>query len=342
MTHRRETARGRETARAVGLGTLFLVATIATITACPGSNPIPATDARVVVDGLAFKDGLAPSGDGSLADSLTDLVYADGCVPKTCGSASACLAVPDGCGAALFCPCNLPGSGAMQSETSYVLAKKRELQQGFWRGGQGWSRVVPLNTAGAPDWSKATSWAGPLAVTGLPGSGTIHAQTSHVLDNTLHQAFWRGDQGWSRTVPLAADGAPDWSKAGAWGGPLDATGLPGSGLIQSQVGYVLPTPRILVQGFWRGGEGWSRDVPLKTDGSPDWPNASAWSGPLKASAIPGATDIQAQAATVLTDQKLLFQTFWRADLRYQRDVPIKSDGTVDWSNAKPWNGPFSP
>ena len=37
--------------------------------------------------------------------------------------------------------------------------------------------------------------------------------------------------------------------------------------------------------FWRGGEGWSRTVPLKTDNTPDWASASAWSGPLALSAL---------------------------------------------------------
>ena len=108
----------------------------------------------------------------------------------------------------------------MQAQTAYVLPNKT-LQQSFWRGNQGWVRIVPLRANGSPDWGRASSWHGPVGLSSLPGSGSIQAQTATVFRNrTLVQGIWRSNQGWSRTVPLRADGTPDWGRAGAWSGPI--------------------------------------------------------------------------------------------------------------------------
>lgn len=173
----------------------------------------------------------------------------------------------------------LPGKGSIQCTTAF-LPGDGKLHQGFWRGDQGWARTVPLKTDGSPNWNKASAWGGPIALSGLPGSGSIQAQTTfRTPAGRLVQGFWRGDHGWSRTVPLKSDRSPDWNKASSWSGPLGLSTLPGKGSIQALSGTVLPSKQ-LQQGLWRGDRGWSRTVPMKTDGSPDWGKASAWQGPL--------------------------------------------------------------
>jgi len=114
----------------------------------------------------------------------------------------------------------------------------------------------------------------------LPGSGVMQAQDGYIMPNgQLQQSFWRGNQGWYRSVPMKSDGTPDWSKAGAWGGPVLLSALPGSGSMQAQNGYIMPSGQ-LQQSIWRGNQGWYRSVPMKSNGTPDWNKASAWDGPL--------------------------------------------------------------
>ena len=56
-------------------------------------------------------------------------------------------------------------------------------------------------------------WSAPFDYTGLPGSGSIQSQSDVIFSGKLLQAMWRGDHGYSRAVPLKADGSPDWNCA---------------------------------------------------------------------------------------------------------------------------------
>lgn len=186
----------------------------------------------------------------------------------------------------------------------------------------------------------AGDWSDPMSPSGLPGSGNMQSQNAFISpDGTeLIQGFWRGNQGWSRTVPIVG-GVIQWSSASAWSGPIPLSALPGSGSIQSQTGFLSPDETELIQGFWRGNQGWSRTVPVIND-SVSWSNASAWSGPMSISALPGSGNIMAQASFLLPNSGKLLQRFWRGNQCYWRVVPV-SNGKVDWSHASAWFGPIS-
>jgi cysteine-rich repeat protein len=247
----------------------------------------------------------------------------------------------DGCSATCENePYGLPGSGEMQAQASYVM-ENGELQQSFWRGGEGYARQVPFKTDGTPDWINATAWSGPMWPTALPGSGEMQAQAAYVMENgELQQSYWRGGEGYARQVPFKTDGTPDWGNATAWSGPIPVADLPGSGDMQAQTSYIMENGE-LQQSFWRGGEGYARQVPFKTDGTPDWGNATAWSGPIPVADLPGSGDMQAQTSYVMENGELQ-QSFWRGGEGFYRQVPFKSDGTLDWDNATPWSGPILP
>lgn len=174
----------------------------------------------------------------------------------------------------------LPGSGDVQTQVSYVVGST--LNQGLWRGGQGWSRTVPI-VNGVVQWNSATAWGGPYSASSLPGSGEIQSQYAFAISNTLYQGFWRNNQGYSRTVPIV-NNVIQWGSATAWSGPASIANLPGSGDMQSQTDYVVGNT--LTQGFWRGNQGWTRTVPI-VNGVINWGAASAWSGPLDYSILPG-------------------------------------------------------
>ncbi|MBX2999116.1 MAG: hypothetical protein KF893_11450, partial [Caldilineaceae bacterium] len=133
-------------------------------------------------------------------------------------------------------------------------------------------------------WGSASAWAGPWPITALPGSGTLQAQSDFVINDTLYQAFWRGNQNWIRTVPIV-NGVEQWGSASAWAGPYTISVLPGSGDMQITADYVLN--HTLHQEFWRGNQGYRRTVPI-VGSTPQWGSASAWSSPMSTSGLTGS------------------------------------------------------
>jgi hypothetical protein len=102
---------------------------------------------------------------------------------------------------------------------------------------------------------------------------------------------------------------------------------------------LMPNNQLLVA-FWRGTEGYSHTVPMKSDGTPDWNNPSLWSAAIPLATLPGAGDPQALASFIMPSGQLL-QRIWRGNQGFSRTVPI-ANGTPDWSNASAWSGPILP
>lgn len=105
----------------------------------------------------------------------------------------------------------LPGVGDVQSVDSYIA--NNILRESLWRGDQGWYRDTPIvnGSLGTPG-----GWNGPLDLTVWPAesSGPVQGQSNYILGNFFHQVLWRGNQGWSREVPLA-NGVPQFSCVGS-------------------------------------------------------------------------------------------------------------------------------
>jgi hypothetical protein len=116
-------------------------------------------------------------------------------------------------------------------------------------------------------------WSGPISLDSLPGSGDFQSQSAFIYPNNqkLHQGFWRGNQGWTRTVPIV-NNEPDWNNAPDWSGPININNFPGSGDFQSQSAFIYLHGQRLFQSFWQGNEEWNRTIPIKSDGTPDWDN----------------------------------------------------------------------
>ncbi len=164
---------------------------------------------------------------------------------------------------------NMPGSGTLQMTYDIVLGST--LWQTVWRGDQGWRRTVPI-VNGAPNFDSASAWAGPYSISGQPGSGALETQSDYVVGGTYWQYLWRGDQGWYRYAPIV-NGAIQWGSVSAWAGPYSITGQPGSGTLQAESGVVLGAT--LWQYVWRGGQEWSRSVPIINE-VPQFGSASPW------------------------------------------------------------------
>ena len=217
---------------------------------------------------------------------------------------------------------------------SRTVSSSGTIYQELWRGGQGWRRTIPVVNLAA-QWGSASSWSQASWMGTLPGSGTVQAVNQYAVKNTIRQSVWRGDQGWTRTLPIV-NGVPNWSGASAWSGPQSITTLPGSGSIQALNAYAIS--ETLYQGLWRGDQGWTRTVPI-VNGMPNWSGASAWSGPQYLSGLPGTGSIQALNAYPIGNTKLI-QSIWRGDQGWIRTVNIVN-GRPDWNNAPAFSGPMS-
>jgi hypothetical protein len=74
-------------------------------------------------------------------------------------------------------------------------------------------------------------------------TGMVQARNDYVLGSTLYQGFWRGDQGWRRTVELISE-VPQWGSA-VWSQNLitlnDADfASTGSGSMKAQDNFAIP------------------------------------------------------------------------------------------------------
>lgn len=210
----------------------------------------------------------------------------------------------------------LPGSGTLQAQDDYVIGSS--IAQDIWRGGQAWSRTIPL-TGDVPDWGNASSWSGPYSTSGLPGSGDIQLLGNFVVGTTLYQEFWRGNLGYRRTVPIVG-GVVQWGSAGSWSSAIALSTFPGSGTIQTLDFSLIDN--VVSQNIWRGNQGWTRTIPLDSNGAPNWGAASSWAGPWSVSALPGSGDMQ--SASDFVAGNIVYQNFWRNGQGYSRTIPIAS------------------
>jgi hypothetical protein len=204
------------------------------------------------------------------------------------------------------------------------------LDEALWRNNQGWSRTVAIDSGGNIQWGSAPAWAGPVGLGSLPGSGNMQTQVNYRVGNNLIQGFWRGNEGWTRNVPIVND-AIQWGSAPGWTGPAGIGGLPGSGDIQAHGDYA--TGNTLIQAIWRSNQGWTRNVPI-VGGVVQWGQAGAWSGPISISGMPGSGDMQAQDNYVVGNT--YWQTIWRSNVQYTRSAPIVG-GVVQFGQATPWS-----
>jgi hypothetical protein len=152
---------------------------------------------------------------------------------------------------------------------------------------------------------------------------------------SVHSLIWQGGQGWYRTAPAAGDGSPDWPHANTWVGPIPLTSLPGAGDIQAWSSTVYQDGRTLLQGYWRGNQGYYRTVPILLNDTVEWTAASAW-GPAPFALPPGsAGDVQGVDMPAYPNGSRLIQGVWRGGHSYYREVSFRLDGTPDWG-LQPW------
>lgn len=160
-----------------------------------------------------------------------------------------------------------------------------------------------------------------------PGSGTIQSYTAFVVANALHEAIWRGNAGYIRDVPLAAEGRVNWGAAPAW--TQCCSGTPP----RAQGDYI-------VGNNWYQNVYWTDDpndcieykAPLTENGVRDMTQRTMQRCRTTA---PGSGTIQTYTAYVTGGK--LHEAMWRNNYGYIRDVPLNSLKTdVDWDPSPTW------
>jgi hypothetical protein len=102
-------------------------------------------------------------------------------------------------------PCSTyaPGSGAIESYTTYVHAGK--LHEAMWRNGLGYIRSTPLHNDGRVNWGAAPGWTHCCT-----GNGPSE-QGAYVLGNYLYQhVFWTPTNCTEHKTPFDSWGNPQW------------------------------------------------------------------------------------------------------------------------------------
>lgn len=206
-----------------------------------------------------------------------------------------------------------------------------DLKEAVWRGNQGWSRDVQLTTNGTIMWWLYPGWSGPASISSIPGSGDLQAQVNYRVGDVLVQGFWRGNQGWTRDVPIVRD-VVQWGSAPPFAGPINIGGLPGSGDMQAHGDYAAGST--IIQAIWRSNQGFARNVPI-VNGVAQWGQASAWNwnNPISINTLPGSGDMQAQDNFAIYN--VYYQTIWRGGQQYRRTVPIVNN-VVEFGQASTW------
>jgi hypothetical protein len=182
----------------------------------------------------------------------------------------------------------LPGSGDVQGLAYVPLGGN--LYQELWRSNTRWTRTIPI-VGGIVQEGSATAWQSGLTNFGaMPGSGTVQDNNFYVLCTTLYHQFWRGDQGWYRSIPISG-GVPNWGSATAWAGPVALSALPGSGSLQAY--SVFTTDTSITQAVWQNNSGYARNVTI-SGCTANFGSPGPWSGAISINTLPGSGDMRAQ------------------------------------------------
>lgn len=167
---------------------------------------------------------------------------------------------------------------------------------------------------------------------------TVPVQAQAVEDtySNLIMTGWRGNESYYRTTDISGNSST--SVRSAWRGSYLVGDFPGSGNILT-ISY-LRGPSTVYQSIWRAGngvQGYFRQIPIASGGL-NWNGATQWEGPLPLSSFPGFGAIQAHGDVLVGNT--VYQTLWRGNQGWFREVPVVN-GVIQWpSSGAGWQGPI--
>lgn len=240
-----------------------------------------------------------------------------------------------------------PVRPAMDAIDDYVLGSY--LQQSIWRTNIGFTRRVPLDSSGNPNWLTASPWSAPITAQSTLPSGSSNVQAQSFLkqpNNTMLLSIWRDNLGYLKTFTISGNEVI-WTSDTTWSSPISPPPNTGTGNIQAQSDIIIGSS--LLQSVWRNDIGYIRWVPIR-DGAFQWSCQSAgtcpWTRTLLSSAgLPGGNvSVQAQSGYITGGK--FYQTIWQGGKGWSRAVPIVNGNPV-WSCQNspitcPWSEILTP
>jgi len=226
-----------------------------------------------------------------------------------------------------------------QTKAAYFQCQEYQLTQMYYRGNQGWVRNVPI-AGGRELWNQGEQFrmfmdlnANPNA---LPGTGDLQAINYRIDDvkGDLQELIIRGGTRYIKWVPTAGKpGTVDWAKEAATSWETKDQGF--QGLTAYGDFYMIPsssnansfysaTRYINGKGQMTTSKGAFRNDDYKTVIDLN----------TNPSAIPGSGPVQAIGDYVSQDNTVLNQVWYRGNIGYMRQVPIR-DYKPDYSSATP-------
>jgi hypothetical protein len=237
-----------------------------------------------------------------------------------------------------------PVRPAMDAIDDYVLGSY--LQQSIWRTNVGFTRRVPLDNSGNPNWLTASPWSAPITAQSTLPAGRYNVQAQSFLkqpNNTMLLSIWRDNLGYSKTFTISGNEVI-WSSDTTWSSPISPPPNTGTGNIQAQSDIIIGST--LLQSVWRNDIGYIRWVPI-VNGAFQWSCQSTGTCPWTATALSlaglpgGNVSVQAQSGYITGGK--FYQTIWQGGNGWSRAVPIVN-GNPSWScqnnGTCPWSGPI--
>lgn len=204
-----------------------------------------------------------------------------------------------------------------------IPAHGADLYQQVFQNNQCTQHKTPLDSNGNPNWGATVTESCPLGLRNqdLPGSGPVQTYFSFFAGSKLHQAMWRNNVGYARSLNVS-NGQIQWT-TGGWSNAGSGT------TYQAQGGYVLDGK--LYQHLWSGNVCVRQyETPLDIFGNPQWGSMvdrNCPTGPHN------GTEVQTYFAHIRGNK--LHEAMWQGDVGYTREVPVVGQ-QVKWTSAPGW------
>ena len=164
--------------------------------------------------------------------------------------------------------------------------------------------------------------------TSLPGSGTVETYTAWVAGQFWREAVWRGGLGYTRKVPLNANGTINWGNAQSWSqccGPQTAP--------RSQDRYVVGN-HLYQSVYWTESNCLEYKRAMDSNGE----EIGTQTSQTCRTTLPAGSSGTITSYTAYVVGGRLREGIWRGGVGYVRDVPLTADKTdVNWSSAPAWS-----
>ena len=148
-----------------------------------------------------------------------------------------------------------------------------------------------------------------------------------MVANQLREAIWRGTNGYTRNVPLNANGTVNWAAAPSWSWCCSSSAPP-----EAQ-GVFIVGNSYKQNVWWSASNCIEYSRPLDSNGNPSGTQTQQ----ACQTSLPSGSSGAIETYTAYITGQYLHEALWRGGKGYVRDVPLNATNTdVNWSAAPAW------